>query len=75
MYVCFITHFSFEIVSFLRELRSKSNPSTPDKCQKCSKRSWDGQIRKWRRGLHAWDPKVDENTPIITAKESDLAGM
>jgi histone RNA hairpin-binding protein len=27
----------------------------PDIQQKCSKRSWDGQVRKWRRGLHSWD--------------------
>jgi len=35
-------------------------PVTPRKQQDCSKRSWDGQIRKWRRELHSWDP-VDEN--------------
>lgn len=31
-------------------------PATPRKNQKCSKRSWDGQVRKWRRELHKWDP-------------------
>jgi hypothetical protein len=31
-------------------------PRTPDKNQQCSKRSWDGQVRKWRRALHQWDP-------------------
>ena len=25
--------------------------------QVCSKRSWDGQVRKWRRMLHLWDPQ------------------
>jgi len=41
----------------------KRNPShmiTPDKEQICSKRSWDGQVRKWRRYLHNWDPKPGE---------------
>lgn len=32
-------------------------PNTPDKYQRCSKRSWDGQVRKWRRELHEWDPE------------------
>lgn len=30
---------------------------TPDASQRCSKRAWDGQVRKWRRQLHLWDPK------------------
>ncbi len=39
-----------------KDQRVKGMPSTPDKYQKCSKRSWDGQVRKWRRQLHAYDP-------------------
>eukprot|EP01121_Diplochlamys_sp_Union-15-3_P007072 TRINITY_DN176_c0_g1_i1.p1 TRINITY_DN176_c0_g1~~TRINITY_DN176_c0_g1_i1.p1 ORF type:complete len:356 (-),score=65.93 TRINITY_DN176_c0_g1_i1:26-1042(-) len=35
--------------------RKKGMLKTPEKTQKCSKRSWDGQIRKWRRQLHEWD--------------------
>lgn len=30
-------------------------PLRPAVHQKCSKRSWDGQIRKWRRSLHMYD--------------------
>jgi len=37
-------------------LRSKSHPKIPDIHQVCSKRSWDGQVRKWRRQLHDFDP-------------------
>jgi len=36
--------------------RKRDNPKTPNKFQSCSKRSWDGQIRKWRRSLHLYDP-------------------
>jgi hypothetical protein len=36
--------------------RRKGDPRTPDKHQVCSKRSWDGQVRKWRRQLHFYDP-------------------
>lgn len=30
-------------------------PVKPAIHQKCSKRSWDGQVRKWRRALHMYD--------------------
>lgn len=36
--------------------RTKEHPKTPDIYQVCSKRSWDGQVRKWRRQLHDFDP-------------------
>ena len=35
--------------------REDGHPVTPCKEQKCSKRSFDGQVRKWRRQLHEWD--------------------
>ena len=45
--------------------------------QKCSKRAFDGQIRKWRRRLHDWDLPVDTNdashvavSPLSEAEES-----
>ena len=33
------------------------HPKTPQPRKQCSKRSWDGQVRKWRRALHLWDPE------------------
>jgi len=52
--------------------RGPKDPVTPRKNQKCSKRSWDGQIRKWRRELHQWDPETQEekNHFIALIKET-----
>jgi hypothetical protein len=34
------------------------HPMTPDRSAQCSKRSWVGQVSKWRRQLHVWDPSA-----------------
>jgi len=39
--------------------RTKAHPKIPDIYQVCSKRSWDGQVRKWRRQLHDFDPSPE----------------
>jgi len=43
----------------------KKDPQTPDKYQLCSKRSWDGQISRWRRLLHEYDPPQSSEDIIV----------
>eukprot|EP01018_Ginkgo_biloba_P038674 Gb_11751 [translate_table: standard] len=43
-----------------RSQRKRCHPQTPDTKQVCSKRSWDGQVKKWRRLLHEFDPPVND---------------
>jgi len=55
--------YGYRTVGYLRyrllvskDQRKPDHPRTPKKTQGCSKRSWDGQLKKWRRDLHLWDP-------------------
>ena len=42
-----------------RDQRKFDDPWTPDKTAPCSKRAFDGRIRKWRRELHKYDEEAD----------------
>jgi len=53
------------------------HPQTPDIKQVCSKRSWDGQVKKWRRRLHEFDPPASENeeAPLLFSSDNGDDGQ
>jgi len=57
------------ILAIRKEERIKEHPKTPRKSQACSKRSWDGQVKKWRRELHKWDPEDPAEYEKLMAPE------
>jgi len=57
------------ILAIRKDDRIKEHPKTPRKSQACSKRSWDGQVKKWRRELHKWDPEDPAEYEKLMAPE------
>lgn len=47
-----------------RSKRTREHPMTPPIRQKSSKRSFDGQVKKWRRMLHAYYDSLDDELKL-----------
>jgi len=47
------------ILAIPRKQRKPFHPKTPNKFRKCSRRKFDGLIKKWRKLLHVWDENPD----------------
>lgn len=71
------------LVEVARKKREPYHPKTPNKFRKCSRRKFDGLIKKWRKLLHVWDENPDllpefknsiENDEPDSKEENDFGG-
>jgi len=56
------------ILALPRKQRKAYHPKTPNKFLKCSRRKFDGLIKKWRKLLHVWD----ENPELLPEMKSSI---
>jgi len=75
IFVMYLLLYIINNLVLYRDKRKKTDPWTPDKYTKCSKRCWDGMVRSWRRQLHNWDPVSDEDMKMDMEPSSDTLTM
>eukprot|EP01001_Neometanema_parovale_P007525 NODE_3825_length_1157_cov_70.854932_g3638_i0.p1 GENE.NODE_3825_length_1157_cov_70.854932_g3638_i0~~NODE_3825_length_1157_cov_70.854932_g3638_i0.p1 ORF type:complete len:303 (-),score=84.97 NODE_3825_length_1157_cov_70.854932_g3638_i0:140-1048(-) len=72
--------FGYVTYGYLNYLKSKpkservrGDPQTPNALQKCSKRSWEGQMKIWRRQIHKYDiDGLDDVNDVNEAKAAEF---
>jgi hypothetical protein len=60
------------LMSLYRISRKPEDPRTPDKFRQMSKRTWDIQVRRWRRQLHQYDPKEEHELAMQESEHGRL---
>lgn len=60
-------------MGLFRNARRPKDPVSPDPKQDISKRNWDGQVKAWRRALHAWQPPT--SSAATKEKQEDVVGL
>jgi hypothetical protein len=56
-----------------RAPRNPVHPQTPDKYELMGKRRWQGLVKAWKKGLHAWDA-VDPSL-LVSASSTTLPAI
>jgi len=65
------TEYQKYILQVPRKKRESFHPKTPNKFRKCSRRKFDGQIKMWRKLLHAWDEDPEQLLDMNFDEASD----
>jgi len=54
------TEYQRYLMEMPKKKRESFHPRTPNKFRKCSRRKFDGLVKKWRKMLHAYDEDPDQ---------------
>lgn len=63
------------ILEIPRKKREPFHPRTPNKFRKCSRRKFDGQVKMWRKLLHAWDEDPEQLADMKYILGKEIQGL